>query len=163
VTSLVDLARPRAVRYRGESVADIIERAVAFFGLEAAKLGVTISRTVDDSVRVHASADQLYQVFLNAIHNAPQAIRGPGQLAVRCYRDDGWSVVDVADSGPGFAPEVLARAFAPLHGTKADGTGLGLAFSKRIVEEHGGTIIEENPPDGGARLRIRLPRRSDAP
>ena len=67
-----------------------------------------------------------------------------------------------AGRGTGFAPEVPARAFAPFHGTKADGTGLGLAISKRIVEEHGGTIAAENPPGGGARLRIRLPRRPEA-
>jgi signal transduction histidine kinase len=163
VTSLVDLARPTPVRYRGEPLGDVVDRAVGFFTPEAAKLGVAISRTVDDSVRVCGSAEQLHQVFLNGISNALQAMGGPGQLCVRCYRDDGWGIVDIEDTGPGFAPEVLARAFAPFHTTKAHGAGLGLAISRRIVEEHGGTIAAENPPGGGARLRIRLPHRPDAP
>ena len=163
VTSLVDLARPRPVRYRGESLAEVVDRAVTFFAPQADKLGVTISRAVDASVRVYGSADQLYQVFLNGIHNALQAMGGAGRLTVRCFREDGWGVVEIEDTGPGFAPAVIAKAFSPFCSTKADGTGLGLAISKRIVEEHGGTIAVENPPAGGARLRIRVPHRGDAP
>ncbi len=162
VTSLVDLARPRPVRYRGESLADIVDRALTFFTPEATKRGVAISRSVDGDVRVHGSADQLYQVFLNGIHNALQAMVGPGRLSVRCYRDDGWGVVDIEDTGPGFAADVLSRPFSPFCTTKADGTGLGLAISKRIVEEHGGTIAVDNPSGGGALLRIRLPHRAEA-
>ncbi len=161
VTNLVDLARPRPVHYRAESLALVVERAVTFFTPQAAKLGVTISRAVDDSVRVYGSADQLYQVFLNGIHNALQAMAGAGRLTVRCQHDDGWGVVEIEDTGPGFAPEVLSRVFSPFCSTKADGTGLGLAISKRIVEEHGGTIAAENPPAGGARLSIRLPHRTE--
>jgi len=162
VTNLVDLARPRAVRYRGESLVEVVDRAVTFFAPEARKLGVTITQATGPDVRVFGSADQLYQVCLNGIHNALQAMAGPGRLAVRCYRDDGWGVVEIDDSGPGFAPEVLPRLFSPFCSTKAEGTGLGLAISKRIVEEHGGTIAAENAPDGGARLRIRLPSRAEA-
>jgi len=162
VTSLVDLARPRPVRYRSESLADVVDRALTFFAPQATKLGVAISRAVEPSVRVHGSADQLYQVLLNAIHNALQAMAGPGQLGVRCFREDGWAVLEIQDSGPGFAPEMLARAFAPFWSTKPDGTGLGLAISKRIIEEHGGTIAVENPPRGGACVRVKLPHRPEA-
>jgi signal transduction histidine kinase len=56
---------------------------------------------------------------------------------------------------------VLAKPFAPFVSTKVDGSGLGLAISKRIVEEHGGTIEIANAPEGGARLRIRLPQRGE--
>ena len=161
VTNLVDLARPRPVRYRSESLADVVERAVTFFAPQAAKLGVDISRAVDGSVRIYGCADQLHQVLLNGIHNALQAMAGPGRLGIRCYRDDGWGVVEIEDTGPGFAPDVLARAFTPFCSTKPDGTGLGLAISKRIVEEHGGSIAVDNSRGGGACVRIRLPHRAD--
>jgi len=164
VTSLVDLARPQPVRYRTERLVDVVERAARFFTPQAAKLGVTITRAIDDdAVSVHGSADQLHQVFLNAIQNALQAMGGPGRVSLHCWRDDGWGVVDIEDTGPGFAPAVLARAFAPFQSTKSEGTGLGLAISKRIIEEHGGTIVAENTPGGGARVRIRLPHRPEAP
>ena len=163
VTSLVDLARPRRVRYQSESLAAILERAAAFFGPQAAKLDVEIEREpADASLRVHGSADQIHQVLLNVIHNALQAMAGPGILGIRCYRDDGWGVVEVEDTGPGFSPESLAKAFSPFCSTKPDGSGLGLAISKRIIEEHGGTIGVENSAKGGACVRIRLPDRIES-
>jgi signal transduction histidine kinase len=157
VSSLVDLARPRRVSYQSESVAEIVDRAATFFAPQAAKLGVTIAKTLDGSVRVHGSADQLYQVFLNGIDNALQAMAGTGRLSIRCRREDPWGVVELEDTGPGFAPEVLAKPFSPFYSTKRDGTGLGLAIAKRIIEEHGGTITLGNLSGGGACMRIRLP------
>ena len=162
VTSLVELARPRPNRYRSESLAAIVDKATGFFAPQAAKLGVAIDQTrADPSLRVYGSADQLHQVLLNVIHNALQAMAGSGRLGVRCYRDDGWGVVEVTDTGPGFSPEVLGKPFSPFHSTKPDGSGLGLAISKRIVEEHGGALSAENPEGGGARIRIRLPHRGE--
>lgn len=162
VTSLVDLARPRPARYRTERLAAIVDRAVAFFAPQAANLGVTIVQTpVDTSLRVHGSADQLHQVLLNVMSNALQAMGGPGRLGVRCYRDDGWGVVEVTDTGPGFSAEALARPFSAFSTTKPDGAGLGLAISKRIVEEHGGALGADNAAGGGACVRIRLPHRPE--
>ena len=61
------------------------------------------------------------------------------------------------DDGPGFPNHILANAFEPYVTTKPKGTGLGLAIVKKIVEEHGGWIQLESPPDGGAWIVIRLP------
>lgn len=158
VADLVDLARPKPVRYRAESVAEIVERALVFFATSAAKSGVEVVYTGDGLQPLYCSADQLYQVFLNLIHNALQAMAGSGCLAVRCYGENECVVVEVDDTGPGISPQVLSKLFSPFCTTKADGTGLGLAISKRIVEEHGGTITAENLPERGAHFRLRLPR-----
>jgi nitrogen fixation/metabolism regulation signal transduction histidine kinase len=63
----------------------------------------------------------------------------------------------VLDNGPGFPPEMLARAFEPYVTTKAKGTGLGLAIVKKIVEEHNGSIELGNVPGSGAQVSILLP------
>ncbi|MFN8544414.1 MAG: ATP-binding protein [Candidatus Binatia bacterium] len=163
VTSLVDLARPTRARYRSESLAAIVEKAVLFFAPQAVRLGVEIEQAArDGSLRVYGNADQLHQVLLNVIHNALQAMAGPGRLGIGCHRDGTWGVVEVTDTGPGFSPDALAKAFSPFCSTKPDGAGLGLAISKRIIEEHGGTIAVDNRVGGGACLRIRLPDRPEA-
>jgi signal transduction histidine kinase len=163
VTSLVDLARPKPVRYRVERVDAIIDRAVAFFRPLAPKSGVELVAvgTAED-LQVQGSADQLHQVLLNLIQNAIQAIRGPGTVTVKSRRDDGWVLIEVEDTGPGFDPDVLPRVFSPFVTTKPDGTGLGLAIVKRMIEEHGGTVGADNRPGGGARVWMRLPLREDA-
>ena len=162
VTGLVDLVRARPVHHRLESIADIVGRAVTFFSPVAAKSGVRIAQTLDDGrLPVYCSADQLHQVFLNLIQNAMQAMGGSGILTVTCREEGRWVAVEIADTGPGFTADTLARAFSPFYTTKVDGTGLGLAISKRIVEEHGGTIAAENGPRGGACLRVRLPIRTE--
>jgi signal transduction histidine kinase len=65
--------------------------------------------------------------------------------------------IDIADNGPGIAPEILARAFEPLFSTRRSGTGLGLATTRQIIEQHGGTIELFSQPGKGTRARVLLP------
>ena len=158
VTDLVDLARPRPIRYRVESMPDIVEHALGFFAASARRAGVQVRyRRPDHACAVNGSRDQLYQVLLNLIRNGLQAMAGPGELTLVCRRDGAWVVVECADSGPGIAPEVLPRLFARFCTSKPDGAGLGLAIARRIIEEHGGSITAVNPSQGGACFAMRLP------
>jgi len=65
----------------------------------------------------------------------------------------------VADNGPGIPPEILERVFDPFFTTKGvgHGSGLGLFIAYEIIEKHGGCMVADNRPGGGARFRIRLP------
>ena len=71
-----------------------------------------------------------------------------------------FAVVKISDTGGGIAPEHLEKIFDPFYTTKdiGEGTGLGLAVSRRIVEEHGGAIEAANDPQGGAVFTIYLPK-----
>ncbi|HSU39607.1 MAG TPA: ATP-binding protein, partial [Polyangiaceae bacterium] len=102
----------------------------------------------------------LRRVVINLVQNAVQALaqtKRPGHVVVRLGRQGGSLVLDVDDDGPGIPPELRAAVFDPYVTTKTDGTGLGLAIVKKIVVEHHGTISAEQSPEGGARLRVRLP------
>jgi signal transduction histidine kinase len=105
----------------------------------------------------------LGQAILNLLLNAVEAMgqqrgggvylryAGPSQvLEVKQF------TVEVADEGPGIAPNVLDRIFNPFFTTKESGTGLGLAIVHRVVEAHDGTILAGNPEGGGARFEIRV-------
>ncbi len=124
--------------------------------------GVTVVRDYGSDVpQIEAYAGELNQVWTNLIDNAVDAMEGSGTLRVGTRADGDAVVVEIADTGPGMAPLVVARAFEAFYTTKevGKGTGLGLDIAKRIVEQrHGGTISIDSRP-GETVLRVRLPCR----
>jgi len=108
-------------------------------------------------LRLRADPGQLRQVLLNLVLNGLQAGDGGGVVSLGCRREGGQAIISVRDSGPGFSAEALANAFTPFFTTRREGTGLGLAVSHRIVEQHGGAIRLGNHPDGGGLVEVALP------
>ena len=158
VSSLVDLARPHPVRIAPQPVDALVESATAVLRPWARSAGVAIDVKADaDELRVRADRDQMQQVLMNLMHNAVQAASKPGHVAVRWYPAPPWAVIEVEDSGAGFTPEALDRAFSPFFTTKPEGVGLGLAIVKRLVEEQGGEVGARNMAAGGACVWVRLP------
>lgn len=109
-------------------------------------------------VTVRMDAKRLRRVFYNLTHNAADAMGGKGTLTLRFWQANGELITELADTGPGLAPEIIERLFQPFatHG-KAHGSGLGLSICKKIVEDHGGNISARNNPTGGAIFAFTLP------
>ncbi|HUV39061.1 MAG TPA: ATP-binding protein, partial [Planctomycetota bacterium] len=93
--------------------------------------------------------------------NAVQAMKKAGTLAVRTGSDHaagrGSCWIEVTDTGPGIAPEILGQLFEPYVTNKEGGTGLGLAIARKVIESHRGEITARNLDDGGACFRATLP------
>jgi signal transduction histidine kinase len=110
------------------------------------------------AVAVDADGEQLRQVLVNLTLNALDAMPSGGTLEVAVRPPAGGHVeLTVSDTGPGVEPAVLPRLFEAFVSTKKTGLGLGLATSKRIVEEHGGRISAATRRGGGAVFTVRLP------
>jgi signal transduction histidine kinase len=128
--------------------------------LGAKLAGVTVVKEYDRSLPpVPARPAELNQVWTNLIDNAAAAMGGRGRLVLRTRRDGDDAVVEVADEGPGIAPEVFARMWEPFFTTKPVGTGSGLGLDnvRRIVDRrHGGTVEADTGPEGTT-FRVRLP------
>jgi two-component system sensor histidine kinase HydH len=157
VTRLVDLARPRGGTRSAQRVGALLDHVIAVLRPWAAARGVEITLFPGPDPVVDVDPDEMQQALLNLVHNAVQACGRGGRVSVGIRAADGWAIVEVDDTGPGFSDEALARAFSPFFTTKPDGTGLGLAIVRRVVEGHDGQAGAENPPDGGARVWLRLP------
>jgi signal transduction histidine kinase len=99
---------------------------------------------------------------MNLITNAVQAMEGSeGQklLEVSSALRGGRIVIRVSDSGPGIPASLRGRIFDPFYTTRKDGYGIGLSFSRKVVEEHGGTLTADTSTWGGAEFRIEIPFR----
>jgi two-component system sensor histidine kinase HydH len=118
---------------------------------------VTLSAPARESVAL--DGDRMRQVITNLVDNALQA--GDGEVQVAIARETGALQISVRDHGPGIAAADLSRLFEPFFTTKTHGTGLGLAVALHIVQLHGGTLIADNAPGGGARFVVRLPLRKE--
>lgn len=109
--------------------------------------------------RLMGDREKLYQVILNGMRNAVQAMEKNGNLGISVSLDGRWVKIRIEDTGPGIPAEEIPRLFTPFHTTKTDGTGLGLAYSKKVIEGMGGKITLANRKDRtGAVLIIRLPK-----
>ncbi|MFP4335977.1 MAG: ATP-binding protein [Wenzhouxiangella sp.] len=165
VDAFGDYARPSSLKRERLDPAALVTEIADFH----ASADVPVRFRIDcapETGQILADAGRLRQVLMNLVRNAQEAQPGGNptlEVAIDPAMNDqrpGVALV-LRDDGPGFAPEVLERAFEPYVTTKARGTGLGLAIVRRIIEEHGGQIVLGNvddPDRHGAEIRIWLPR-----
>ena len=112
-------------------------------------------RHADDIVRVDRA--QLEQALLNLLKNAHESGGAPAEVEIDLRRlPAGWRI-DVLDRGKGMSDAVIAQALLPFYSTKRDGTGLGLALAREIIEAHGGSVNLANRADGGLCVSLSLP------
>jgi two-component system sensor histidine kinase KdpD len=120
-----------------------------------------ITKLPEEVLLVPLDALLIEQVLLNLLENAAKYSPAGSPLEIGAAVDAHDFVVRVADRGPGIAPgqeeRVFERFYRAADGTRAAGTGLGLAVCRAIVRAHGGSIRAENRPDGGALFSFRLP------
>jgi two-component system sensor histidine kinase HupT/HoxJ len=153
---------------------EVVERAVHWVRKGTAP-GFQVIADPGPPCHVHGSRGQLLQVLLNLVQNAydaareatrardgsalPEPFGGPPTLWIGLAIEQGRAVLRLRDNGPGIPPEHLGQLFDPFFTTKpvGQGTGLGLSISYGIVEQHGGTLVAANHPDGGAEFTLSLP------
>jgi len=143
----------------------IIRESVEFLTPQLRLTGVETSLALADGLpKILGDRTRLEQVFLNLLTNARQAMEESENrfLTVRTLVVPGGTrpvVVEVQDTGKGFAAADTAKLFAPFYTTKkaGHGTGLGLTISQRIVKDHGGVVEARGEPGKGATFTLRLP------
>jgi two-component system, NtrC family, sensor histidine kinase HydH len=142
-------------------LADVADEVLAFVAPECAIREIDVRREYDAGLGpVPADPLLLKQAILNLVQNAQDAmIESGGTLTIRVARgaDGKTATVEVADTGIGIAAAEMPRLFELYHTTKQDGTGLGLATTKRIAEAHGGRIDVASDEGKGTRFTIVLP------
>jgi signal transduction histidine kinase len=159
---LLSLAKPPKLNFEEVNIHDVLESALLFSSKEPTfkkSVGnIKIERRYEDIPKITADPMQLQQVFMNLILNAIDEMPEGGTIFINTsYNKDNTVNIEISDTGKGIDEGIMDSIFKPFFTTKPRGTGLGLAVTKKIVEQHGGTISVRNNPEGGATFTVLLP------
>jgi PAS domain S-box-containing protein len=165
VNNLLNFSRTGgATEYTELSVNQVMDDTLQLLEPQLRRSQIEIVRAYDpDPPNVYGNAVKLQQVFTNLILNARDAIPDGGRVTLfTASTDDETAVIEISDTGMGIAPENVAKIYDPFFTTKGvgRGTGLGLAVTYGIVQEHSGHIAVESTPGKGTTFRITLPTAS---
>ncbi len=155
----LDFIRPLRLKRQSTAVAATVHRALGLAGGRLRDSDIRVHVDVPDNLPpVFVSSDHLINVLLNLVLNAVDAMPEGGRLNVAARGCGEQVELTVADTGRGISPDVLPSLFGPFCTTKEGGTGMGLAVSRSIVQQYGGTITADNVPGGGAVFTVVLPQ-----
>jgi PAS domain S-box-containing protein len=162
VNNLLNFSRTGSATEFGEvDVARVFDDTLQLLEPQLRRSQIELVRSYEkDAPEVYGNAGKLQQVFTNLLLNARDAIPDGGRIIISTSTaDDGSLVAEIADTGIGIAPENVAKIYDPFYTTKGvgQGTGLGLAVSYGIVQEHAGRITVDSMPGRGTTFRIILP------
>jgi hypothetical protein len=137
----------------------LVEDVLALSDSKLRSQGIdVVEEGFDAKTILNVDSEKVRTCFVNVVANATQAMPEGGKLKVEFVGNDGHLTVRFSDTGPGVDPEIAAHVFEPFYTTKREGIGLGLFFSKAIVEKHGGTVsISANDPPPGANVTFTFP------
>ncbi|HEY4183513.1 MAG TPA: protoglobin domain-containing protein [Polyangia bacterium] len=153
INDLLELARNRSPQRRVVDCRDFVQESVALAHLPPT---MTVDVEVPAGLPLDGDPDQLGRIVTNLLINASQATGPLGHVWIDARREGEATILRVRDDGPGVPAALREQVFQALFTTKAKGSGLGLALSRRIAEAHGGAVTLDSS-NGGATFRITIP------
>jgi signal transduction histidine kinase len=165
--SMLAMANGQKQQRERACVRTLVEEVFTCLCRDFSKDGITVETRIDNDLRVECVPVQIEQVLMNLVLNARDAmLPGGGILKVTAHADREQVAILVSDTGCGIPAEHLKNIFRPFFTTKngkdrpaGEGSGVGLAFCRRIVEAHDGRIDVASQPGQGATFTIRLPQK----
>jgi two-component system sensor histidine kinase HydH len=151
-SSLLDFVRDGPLDAGEVTPAELAARAVEHLGTARVEIDVA-----DAPRALRGDVPRLVRAVANLVDNAWKASPDGAAVALRVVEEPGAVRIEVRDHGAGLPPGSEASIFEPFVTTRTKGTGLGLAVSRRIAEQHGGTLTAMNHPGGGALFTLRWP------
>jgi len=164
VSNFLNFGRPLKLSLKGMALMPVVEETLSLLSETCAERRISVeTKSMGDGgdgeagKSVMADYRHLKTCFLNVFLNAIQAMPGGGALRVESAVGGGFATVKVHDTGCGISPENIGRVFDPYFTTKDIGIGIGLALTKRVIEEHGGSISIVSALNRGSTVCISLP------
>src|SRR5574338_683170 len=142
IDNVLDYVRNAPLQRENTTMHDVIKLALTKVP-DMSKISLNVE---PQNIEINCDKAKMATAFANMMINSIQAMQSEGTIALRFSKTSDSILVEFIDSGPGIPQDVISRIFEPLFTTKQQGTGLGLATCKNIIEEHGGKIYVKNSP-----------------
>ena len=158
LANVMDFTKPSTPWYSPTDINQVLDQTLTLLTHEIETRRVTVSKNyANDLAQVQVDAEQLKQAFLNILKNAAESIDQQGRIVITTHREHNEVRISIQDTGKGMTPEVQEKLFSPFFTTKEDGTGLGLALTQKIIENHGGRISVSSKLNVGTVFNIFVP------
>jgi two-component system NtrC family sensor kinase len=158
IERLLNFSKPYYTKAEKVNLREVVEEAIKLAILQAQKSNISFSKKLVDAY-VKGDKNALIQLFINLILNAIEAIENKGKITIKITplkRTENVRVV-IKDTGKGIPEDILDKIFEPFFTTKEKGTGLGLAVSYRILQDHGGKILVNSKEGEGTEFILTFP------
>jgi signal transduction histidine kinase len=153
-----DFTRPRKVKKEPSEINKVITDTIKIFDNELKASKVDYKLDFEPNLpEVNIDKDQIKQVLINLIKNSLEAMPDGGVLTVASRSEDRSVRIQVQDTGQGIPLDKMKSIFSPFFTTKDKGTGLGLAVTYKIIQDHGGDISVDSKPGHGAKFTFTIP------
>ncbi|MEW6602214.1 MAG: ATP-binding protein [Nitrospirota bacterium] len=159
IQSFLAFARPQKVEMSDVSIKNILDEVITITKPKMGQCEIQLEQEIPSELPgIRGNFDALKQVFLNLVLNAIQAMdKQGGTLGIEATTADGTLSVFIKDTGIGIPEKHLRYVFDPFFTTKKDGTGMGLALTHNIINDHSGSIEIKSVPGGGTSVKVELP------
>lgn len=158
VNDLLAFSAQRQPQSSAFFVGDLVDEVLGSLAPQLEAQAVEVDLDTPPNLPLWADREMVRRAVLNLVLNALDMMPAGGELTITAYEGQEGLELEIADSGPGLDEAHQGRLFEPFFSTKETGTGLGLSVVAHVADAHGGSVIAENCPQGGAAFTLRLPR-----
>ncbi|PJA81835.1 MAG: two-component sensor histidine kinase, partial [Nitrospirae bacterium CG_4_9_14_3_um_filter_44_28] len=157
VEDFLDYGKPLRLNLRKADIGKLLENTIGIIWAKAEAEKITIIKDYDSLPLLNMDSDLIKTCIFNVILNAFQAMPDGGALTIKAEHTEGMLSIIISDTGKGIPEDELPKVFEPFYTTKRKGLGLGLAITKRVVEEHEGKVNIRSAVGNGSTVVITLP------
>ena len=158
ISSLLQFSRPRDPEFADIELSNLLEKTCKLLEYDFSDAGIRLEKDFNCPGTIEADQDLLLQVLLNLLKNGVQVSLKGATVTLSCQQDSQGVRITVSDTGRGMNVAEQEQMFDPFFTTKKTGTGLGLAVSHQIIEQHRGTFEVSSRPEKGSSISVILPR-----
>ena len=158
VSGLLQFSRPRDPERVKIQIDTLFAKTVSMMAADLKSKEIELKLQKNTGIQLKADPDLMLQVLMNLLKNSINSISSGGMITLECRQDDRFVIITISDNGCGMSSEIRERMFDPFYTTSRSGTGLGLAVSHQIVDQHGGSFEIQTQPGLGTSISVLLPR-----